>query len=61
MIWMLPLTLCVFLIIRRISFKLKSTLFNPLVISVIVLIPILLITKTSYEQYVANVQIINDL
>ncbi|MCX8650758.1 CidB/LrgB family autolysis modulator [Gilliamella sp. B2776] len=61
MIWMLPLTICVFLIIRRISFKLKNPLFNPLVISVIVLIPILLITKTSYAQYVSNVQIINDL
>ena len=61
MIWMLPLTLCVFLIIRKISFKLNSPLFNPLVISVIVLIPILLMTKTSYAQYVANVQIINDL
>lgn len=58
---MLPLTICVFLIIRRISFKLKNPLFNPLVISVIVLIPILLITKTSYAQYVSNVQIINDL
>ena len=61
MIWMLLLTICVFLIIRRISFKLKNPLFNPLVISVIVLIPILLITKTSYAQYVSNVQIINDL
>ncbi|MWP61851.1 CidB/LrgB family autolysis modulator [Gilliamella sp. Pas-s25] len=61
MIWMLPLTLCVFLVIRKISFKIKSPLFNPLVISVIILIPILLLTNTSYIQYIGNVQIINDL
>lgn len=61
MIWMLPLTLGVFLLIRKLSFKIKTPLFNPLVISVIILIPILLITKTSYIQYVVNVQIINDL
>ncbi|OCG20244.1 CidB/LrgB family autolysis modulator [Gilliamella sp. App2-1] len=61
MIWMLPLTICVFLIIRRMSFKIKNPLFNPLVISVIVLIPLLLITNTSYIQYVSNVRIINDL
>jgi len=34
MIWMLPLTVLVFLIIRKISFKIKNPLFNPLVISV---------------------------
>lgn len=61
MIWMLPLTLFVFFIIRKISFKIKNPLFNPLVITVIVLIPILLITNTSYTQYVDNVQIINKL
>ncbi|OCG60709.1 CidB/LrgB family autolysis modulator [Gilliamella sp. Nev5-1] len=61
MIWMLPLTLGVFLIVRRAAFKLKNPLFNPLVISVIVLIPILLITNTSYVEYVSNIQIINDL
>ena len=61
MIWMLPLTVLVFLVIRKISFKIKNPLFNPLVISVIVLIPILLITQTSYIEYVKNVKIINDL
>ncbi|OCG19033.1 CidB/LrgB family autolysis modulator [Gilliamella sp. Fer1-1] len=61
MIWMLPLTLGVFLIVRRVALKLKNPLFNPLVISVIVLIPILLITNTSYVEYVSNIQIINDL
>ena len=61
MIWMLPLTVLVFLVIRKISFKIKNPLFNPLVISVIVLIPILLITQTSYIEYVKNVEIINEL
>ncbi|MCX8601381.1 MULTISPECIES: CidB/LrgB family autolysis modulator [unclassified Gilliamella] len=61
MIWMLPLTLFIFLIIRKIAFKIKTPLFNPLVISVIVLIPILLVTQTTYTQYLSNVKIINDL
>ncbi|WP_294611644.1 CidB/LrgB family autolysis modulator [uncultured Gilliamella sp.] len=61
MIWMLPLTICVFLIIRKLSFKIKTPLFNPLVISVIILIPILLITQTTYTEYVGNVRIINEL
>lgn len=61
MIWMLPLTICIFLIIRKLSFKIKTPLFNPLVISVILLIPILLITQTTYTEYLGNVRIINDL
>lgn len=61
MIWMLPLTVCVFLIIRKIAFKIKTPLFNPLVISVIVLIPIMIISQTSYSEYVSNVDIINKL
>ncbi|WP_392560023.1 CidB/LrgB family autolysis modulator [Orbus mooreae] len=61
MIWMLPLTIIVFLVIRKLALKLKSTLFNPLVISVIVLIPIMLLTDTSYNEYFHNVRWINDL
>lgn len=61
MIWMLPLTIIVFFIIRKIALKLKSTLFNPLVISVIVLIPIMLLTNTSYNEYFENVRWINEL
>lgn len=61
MIWMLPLTIIVFFIIRKIALKLKSTLFNPLVISVIVLIPIMLLTNTSYNEYFENVLWINEL
>ncbi|MDF7667731.1 CidB/LrgB family autolysis modulator [Orbaceae bacterium ESL0727] len=61
MIWMLPLTLFVFFAIRKLAMKIKNPLFNPLVISVIILIPILLITGTKYGDYVSNVRIINDL
>ncbi|WP_392562191.1 CidB/LrgB family autolysis modulator [Orbus sturtevantii] len=61
MVWMLPLTIIVFFLIRRLAIKIKSTLFNPLVISTIVLIPILLLTGTSYPDYFHNVRWINDL
>lgn len=61
MIWMLPLTIMVFFVIRKIAIKLKSTLFNPLVMSVVVLIPIMLLTNTSYKEYFHNVRWINDL
>ncbi|OCG01755.1 CidB/LrgB family autolysis modulator [Gilliamella sp. wkB308] len=61
MIWMLPLTVCVFLIIRKLAFKIKTPLFNPLVISVMVLVPIMIMSQTSYSEYVNNVDIINKL
>ncbi|GAA5108039.1 CidB/LrgB family autolysis modulator [Orbus sasakiae] len=61
MIWMLPLTVVIFLLIRKLAIKIKSTLFNPLVISVIVLIPILLLTNTSYNEYFYNVRWIHEL
>lgn len=61
MIWMLPLTLIIFLATKKIAIKLKTPLFNPLVFTVIILIPILLITKTSYTEYFTNVKIIHNL
>lgn len=61
MLWMLPLTVAVFLLVRKLAQKVKSPLFNPLVITVIVLIPILLLTQTRYPDYVSHVHIINDL
>ncbi|MDF7669770.1 CidB/LrgB family autolysis modulator [Orbaceae bacterium ESL0721] len=61
MIWMLPLTIIIFLVIRKLAMKIKNPLFNPLVISVIILIPILLIAGINYQEYMGNVQIINDL
>lgn len=61
MLWMLPITLIVFFIVRKLAFKIKNTLFNPLVISVIILIVIMLITNTNYSEYASNVSIINEL
>ena len=58
---MLPLTLMVFFLMRKIAMKLKTPLFNPLVFSVIILIPILFATKTSYAEYFGNVRIIHEL
>ncbi|WP_392565333.1 CidB/LrgB family autolysis modulator [Utexia brackfieldae] len=59
--WMLPVTLLIFFAVRRIALKIQSPLCNPLLISVLVLIPIMLLTKTSYTEYVANVNILNHL
>lgn len=61
MIWMLPLTLIIFFATKKIAIRLKTPLFNPLVFTVIILIPILLITKTSYTEYFTNVKIIHNL
>lgn len=61
MIWMLPLTLIIFFATKKIAIKLKTPLFNPLVFTVIILIPILLITKTSYTEYFTNVKVIHNL
>ncbi|WP_392551184.1 CidB/LrgB family autolysis modulator [Orbus wheelerorum] len=61
MIWMLPLTIIIFFLTRHLAIKIKSTLFNPLVVSTIILIPILLLTGTSYSEYFYHVRWINDL
>lgn len=61
MFWLLPLTIIIFFLVRAISIKIKSPLFNPLVISVIVLIPILLITNVTYTEYFYHVEIIHDI
>ncbi|RKS87545.1 putative murein hydrolase (TIGR00659 family) [Orbus hercynius] len=61
MIWMLPLTIIVYLFIRKLAIKIKSPLFNPFVIAVIVLIPIMLLTNTAYSDYFHNVRWIHEL
>ncbi|XKM12715.1 CidB/LrgB family autolysis modulator [Orbaceae bacterium ac157xtp] len=61
MIWMFALTLLIFFVTRKIAIKLRSPLFNPLVVTVIILIPILLLTNTSYTEYFANVSIIHNI
>lgn len=59
--WSLPLTLATYFAIRHLAMKIKFPLFNPLLISVIVIIPILLITNTPYEQYFNGSKVLNDL
>ncbi|MBC9131042.1 CidB/LrgB family autolysis modulator [Frischella sp. Ac13] len=61
MLWMLPLTIFIFFYTRKLAIKIKNPFFNPLVITVLVLTPILLLTQTSYKEYFANVRIIHEL
>ncbi len=55
MIWVL-LTLLTFILARFISAKLNHALANPLLISIIIIIPILLILDIPYAQYNADNQ-----
>ncbi|MBD2793690.1 CidB/LrgB family autolysis modulator [Xenorhabdus szentirmaii] len=59
--WSLPLTLIVFYFAKKLSARLKLPIFNPLLISIIVIIPLLLLTHTPYEHYFAGSQILNHL
>ncbi|RDK89391.1 CidB/LrgB family autolysis modulator [Enterobacillus tribolii] len=59
--WSLPLTLLVFFAARRLAQKLNMPLLNPLLVSMVVIIPILLLTHTPYEHYFSGSKILNDL
>lgn len=59
--WSLPLTLMVFFAARKLSQWLKMPLLNPLLVSMAVIIPLLLLTKTPYERYFQGSKILNDL
>ncbi|MBD2811567.1 CidB/LrgB family autolysis modulator [Xenorhabdus sp. Vera] len=59
--WSLPLTLLVFYLAKKLSIRLKLPIFNPLLISIAIIIPLLLMTHTPYEHYFAGSQILNDL
>lgn len=59
--WSLPLTLLVFFAARRLAQRLHSPLFNPLLISIAVLIPFLLLTGIPYEDYFQGSKILNEL
>ena len=59
--WSLPLTLATFFIARQIAIKLKSPLLNPLLISICVIIPVLIFTKTPYNDYFSGSKFIHDL
>ncbi|KLU16806.1 MULTISPECIES: CidB/LrgB family autolysis modulator [Xenorhabdus] len=59
--WSLPLTLIVFYGAKKLSVRLKLPIFNPLLISMAVIIPLLLLTHTPYKHYFAGSRILNDV
>ncbi|AYA40762.1 CidB/LrgB family autolysis modulator [Xenorhabdus nematophila] len=59
--WSLPLTLIVFYLTKKLSLRLRLPIFNPLLISIAVIIPLLLMTNTPYDHYFAGSRILNDL
>ncbi|WP_435952891.1 CidB/LrgB family autolysis modulator [Dryocola sp. BD626] len=59
--WSLPLTLLVFFGARRLGARFKSPLLNPLLVSMVVIIPILIFTGVSYTSYFKGSEVLNDL
>ncbi|MFB0712966.1 LrgA-associated membrane protein [Buttiauxella noackiae ATCC 51607] len=59
--WSLPLTVVTFFLARQIGMRYKSPLLNPLLVSMIVIIPILVFTSTPYDHYFAGSKVLNDL
>lgn len=59
--WSLPLTLVVFYAARKLAQMLKMPLLNPLLVSMAVIIPLLLLTGIPYEHYFQGSKILNDL
>ena len=59
--WSLPLTLVAFFAARRLATRFKSPLLNPLLASMVVIIPFLLITRIPYESYFEGSEVLNDL
>jgi predicted murein hydrolase (TIGR00659 family) len=59
--WSLPLTLLVFFAARKLAKRLNMPLLNPLLVSLVVIIPILVLTKTPYQHYFQGSKILNDL
>lgn len=59
--WSLPLTLVVFFAARKLAAKLKTPLLNPLLVSMVVIIPLLVFTHTPYDHYFQGSRILNDL
>lgn len=59
--WSLPLTLLVFFSARRLAQHLKKPLLNPLLVAMVVIIPLLLLTHTPYQDYFQGSRVLNDL
>lgn len=49
--WAIPLTAIAFYGARHLAIKLKMPLLNPMLISLLIIIPILLLTHTGYDSY----------
>ncbi len=60
-LWSLPLTIIVFFAAKKLATKLKMPLLNPLLVSMVLIIPILLLTNIPYEHYFQGSHILNDL
>lgn len=58
--WSLPLTLIVFFIARKLAQTLKMPLLNPLLVSMAIIIPFLLLAHIPYEDYFQGSKILND-
>ena len=59
--WSLPLTLAVFFAARKLATRFRIPLLNPLLVSMVVIIPFLLLTGIPYERYFQGRKILNDL
>jgi predicted murein hydrolase (TIGR00659 family) len=59
--WSLPLTVLVYFATRRLAVKLRMPLLNPLLMSMVIIIPLLLVTHIPYARYFAGSKILNDL
>lgn len=59
--WSLPLTLVIFFAARKIGTHFKTPLLNPLLVSMVIIIPILVFTHTPYEHYFLGSKVLNDL
>lgn len=59
--WSLPLTLVVFFAARKLGARFKMPLLNPLLVSMVVIIPFLLLTDIPYDHYFKGSEVLNDL
>jgi len=59
--WSLPLTLAIYFAARKLAQWLNMPLLNPLLVSMAVIIPLLLLTGIPYERYFQGSKILNDL
>ncbi|MEC5320880.1 CidB/LrgB family autolysis modulator [Brenneria populi subsp. brevivirga] len=59
--WSLPLTLIVFFAARKLAVWTKISLLNPLLISMAVIIPILLLLDIPYDHYFKGSEVLNSL